>query len=92
MHDDDRFPLDETHVYAVEWTACERVFRIDGRVHHRERRGVALSRQRVVRSVLTSDYEVVDVVEGVGLSPDEHDDTARTALLSRTSVRSTAPR
>ena len=92
MTDDDRFLLDEPHVYAVEWTACERVFRIDGRVHHRERRGVSLSRQHVVRSVLTCDYEVVAVVEVVGLAPDEHDDTVGTTLLSRTSVASTASR
>jgi hypothetical protein len=84
MQDDDRFPLDEPHVYAVEWTWCERVFRVDGRVHHRERRGAAPSHQHVVRSVLTCDYEVRDVVEVVGLVPDEHDDTAGTS--SRTSA------
>ena len=58
------------HVYAVEWTAWERVFRVDGEEHHRERRGLVLPRQRIVRSVLTADYEVVEVVERLVLAPD----------------------
>ena len=62
---DDRTRLDGPHVYSCEWTSSERVFRVDGRVHHRERRGVARSRQCIVRSALTCDYEVVDVVEVV---------------------------
>ena len=59
-----------THVYAVEWTTWERVFIVDGEEHHRERRGVVLPRRRIVRSVLTSDYEVVEVVERLVIAPD----------------------
>ena len=70
MRDHDLFLFDEPHVYAVEWTACERVFSIDGRVHHRERKGVVLPHQRIVRSVLTRDYEVVEVVERLVIAPD----------------------
>lgn len=70
MRDHNLLLFDEPHVYAVEWTSGERVYLIDGRVHHRERRGVALPRQRIVRSVLTCDYEVVEVVERLVLAPD----------------------
>ena len=59
-----------SHVYSVEWTAWERVFCIDGEEDHRERRGVVLPRQRIVRSALTTDYEVVEVVERLVLVPD----------------------
>ncbi len=58
------------HVYAVEWTAWERVYRIDGEEQHRERRGMALPRQRIALSVLTCDYEVFEVVEHLTLVPD----------------------
>lgn len=58
---------DRTHVYSVEWTALEAVFGIDGLEHHRERRGVSLPRQHVVRSGATSDYEVIEVVEVIAL-------------------------
>ena len=61
---------DEPHVYWVQWTAWERVFGVDGEEHHRERRGVVLPRRRIVRSVLTYDYEVVEVVERLVLAPD----------------------
>ena len=60
---------DEPHVYSVEWTAWEWVFGVDGEEHHRERRGVALPLQRIVRSVLTCDYEVVEVVERLVIAP-----------------------
>ena len=68
------------HVYSVEWTAWERVFGVDGEEHHRERRGVVLPRQRIVRSVLTCDYEVVEDVEHLLVVPDlgsPHAPTAR---------------
>ena len=59
----------EAHVYSCEWTAWERVYRVDGEVHHREQHGVSLSRTEVVRSPATSDYEVLAVVEHVVLVP-----------------------
>ncbi len=61
LHDDLR--RDRPHVYAVEWNAWEWVFRVDGQEHHRERHGVAVPRQRIVRSAVTCDYEVVEVLE-----------------------------
>ena len=57
------------HVYSCEWTAWERVYRVDGEEHHREQRGVALTRTEVVRSPATSDYAVLAVVEHVVLVP-----------------------
>ena len=61
---------DGTHVYSVEWTERERVFGIDGEEHHRELSSVALPRQRIVRSAVTCDYEVVEVVEQLVLALD----------------------
>ena len=55
------------HVYCVEWTASEWVFGVDGCEHHRVRRGDPRPQQHVVRSAATSDYEVVEVVEVVGV-------------------------
>ena len=62
LHDGDLRP-DRPHVYSVEWNAWERVFRVDGQEHHRERHGVVVPRQRIVRSAVTCDYEVVEVFE-----------------------------
>ena len=64
MHDD-RFGAEEPHVYSVEWSSREREYRVDGRWRRREERGVSLSHQRIVRSVLTCDYEVIEVAEVV---------------------------
>ena len=58
-----------SHVYSCEWTAWERVYRVDGEEHHREQRGVSLPRTEVVRSPATSDYSVLAVVEHVVLVP-----------------------
>ncbi|RYC05876.1 hypothetical protein [Nocardioides zhouii] len=53
-------------VWSVEWTSSERVFRVDGHEYRREQVALLQPRQRIVRSVLTSDYEVVEVLELVG--------------------------
>ena len=50
-------------VWSVEWNLSEQVFRVDGHEYRRERGGVSQSHQHVVRSVLTSDYEVIEVSE-----------------------------
>lgn len=60
----------EPHVYSVEWTAWERVFAVDGEEHHREQVRVPRPRRQLVRSTLTADYEVVEVVERLVLAPD----------------------
>ena len=60
----------EPHVYSVEWTAWERVFAVDGEEHHREQAHVPRPRRQLVRSTLTADYEVVEVVERLVLAPD----------------------
>ncbi|MBD3915375.1 glycoside hydrolase family 16 protein [Nocardioides hwasunensis] len=49
---------DEFHVYSVEWTAHEYIFRIDGREYYREAKAVSQVPQYLVLSNLTSDYEL----------------------------------
>ena len=88
----DRSWWDEFHVFSVEWTADEYVFRVDGREYYRERRAVSQAQQYVVLSALTSDYELAELV------PDELDDTAQVDWVrvfdaeSRASSRTTAGR
>ncbi len=90
--DEDRSWWDEFHVFSVEWTPREYVFRVDGREYYRERRGVSQAQQYVVLSALTSDYELAD------LTPDELDDTAQVDWVrvfdatSRVSSRTTVGR
>jgi beta-glucanase (GH16 family) len=60
-----------THVYAVEWTPTEYVFRIDGREYYRETGAVSQAAQYLVLSNLTSDYELGE------LTADEVSDTAQ---------------
>ncbi len=62
---------DEFHVFSVEWTPTEYVFRVDGREHYREHRAVSQAQQYLVLSMLTSDYELGD------LTADEMGDTAQ---------------
>ena len=46
------------HVFSVEWTPEEYVFRIDGRVTHKIRQGISGQPQFLVLSLLSSDYEL----------------------------------
>ena len=62
---------DEFHVFSVEWTPTEYVFRVDGREYYRETDAVSQADQYLVLSDLTSDYELGD------LTADELDDTAQ---------------
>ena len=50
-------------VWSVEWTPSERVFRVDGHEYRREQGALSQPRQHIVRSVLTCDYEVIEIVE-----------------------------
>jgi beta-glucanase (GH16 family) len=49
---------DEFHVFSVEWTPTEYVFRIDGRELYRETDAVSQAQQYLVLSMLASDYEL----------------------------------
>ncbi|WP_310528538.1 glycoside hydrolase family 16 protein [Nocardioides sp.] len=62
---------EEFHVFSVEWTPEEYIFRVDGREYHRETESVSLAQQYLVLSMLASDHELDD------LTPDELDDTAQ---------------
>jgi hypothetical protein len=61
----------EFHVFSVEWTANEYIFRIDGREYYRETTAVSQAAQYLVLSNLTSDYELAE------LTADELSDTAQ---------------
>lgn len=62
---------DEFHVFSVEWTPKEYIFRVDGREYYRETQAVSQSMQYLVLSNLTSDYELGE------LTADELSDTAQ---------------
>jgi hypothetical protein len=49
---------EEFHVFSVEWTPTEYVFRVDGREYYRETGAVSQAQQYLVLSNLTSDYEL----------------------------------
>ena len=49
---------DDYHVYSVEWTPTEYIFRIDGRETFRTGRGVSGIPQYLILSLLTSDWEL----------------------------------
>jgi len=62
---------DEFHVFSVEWTPTEYIFRVDGREYYRETQAVSQAQQYLVLSNLTSDYELAE------LSADELAQTAQ---------------
>ena len=77
---------DEFHVFSVEWTPTEYVFRVDGREYYRETTAVSQAEQYLVLSNLTSDYELAE------LTADELDDTAQVdwvRVFDATSTRAT---
>lgn len=80
---------DEFHVFSVEWTPREYVFRVDGREYHRETNAVSQAQQYLVLSMLASDHELAE------LTADELDDTAQVDWVrvydatSTTAARST---
>ena len=49
---------DSYHVFSVEWTPTEYIFRVDGREYYRENRAVSTSAQYLIFSMLTSNYEL----------------------------------
>ncbi len=62
---------EEFHVFSLEWSAEEYVFRVDGREYYRETKAVSHVPQYLVLSMLTSDHELNE------LTPDELGDTAQ---------------
>ncbi len=54
----------EFHVFSVEWTPREYIFRIDGREYYREAKAVSQVPQYLVLSNLTSDYELGELTSG----------------------------
>lgn len=57
-------PADSFHVYSVEWTPKEYVFRIDGVQTYRIREGVSQVPQYLILSLLSSDYELPRFTKG----------------------------
>ena len=51
---------DNYHVFSVEWTPTEYVFRIDGRETWRTSEGISHHPQFLILSQLSSDYELAD--------------------------------
>ena len=52
---------EEFHVFSVEWTPTEYVFRIDGREYHRETKAVSQAQEYLVLSMLASDHELAEL-------------------------------
>jgi hypothetical protein len=51
-------PSDGYHVYSVEWTPTEYVFRVDGVETFRTSQGVSQVPERIILSLLASDWEI----------------------------------
>ena len=66
----DREWWQEFHVFSVEWTPEEYVFRVDGREYYRESQAVSHVPGYLVLSMLAADYELDDLGAG------DLDDTA----------------
>jgi beta-glucanase (GH16 family) len=66
----DREWWQEFHVFSVEWTPEEYVFRVDGREYYRENQAVSHVPGYLVLSMLAADYELDDLGTG------DLDDTA----------------
>jgi beta-glucanase (GH16 family) len=62
---------DEFHVFSVEWTPQEYVFRVDGREYYRESGAVSLADSYLVLSMQAVDYELRH------LTREEYDDSAQ---------------
>lgn len=56
-------PSDDYHVYSVEWTAKEYVFRIDGKETFRTSKAVSGVPQYFILSLLSSDYELPKITD-----------------------------
>lgn len=51
------------HVFSVEWTPRQLVFRIDGRETGRMRQGVSAARQFLILSLIAANYEIPKIQE-----------------------------
>ncbi|WP_162598563.1 glycoside hydrolase family 16 protein [Nocardioides gilvus] len=56
---------EEYHVYSVEWNASQYIFRIDGREFLRIKKDVSKAPEYLILSMLTSDWELPDLFDGV---------------------------
>ncbi|HET6502018.1 MAG TPA: glycoside hydrolase family 16 protein [Amycolatopsis sp.] len=61
----DELPSDDYHVYSVEWTAKEYVFRIDGIETFRTSKAVSNVPEYFILSLLSSDYEIPKITDDV---------------------------
>ena len=75
---------EEFHVFSVEWTPSEYVFRVDGREYYRETRSISADDEFLILSMLASDYELDE------LTADELDDTAQVDWVQVFDAESTA--
>lgn len=62
---------DSFHVFSVEWTPTQYVFRVDGAEFYRETRAISHEPANLILSMLTSDYELRN------LTPDRMSQTAQ---------------
>ena len=49
---------EEYHVYSVEWTSSQYIFRLDGREFLRVKKDVSKAPEYLILSMLTSDWEM----------------------------------
>src|SRR5690606_35736330 len=57
--------FEEYRVYSVEWTPTQYIFRIDGREFLRIKEAVSQAPEYLVLSMLTSDWEMPDLFDGI---------------------------
>jgi beta-glucanase (GH16 family) len=57
------YPSDKFHVYSVEWTDKEYVFRVDGKETFRTAKGVSNVEEHLLLSLLSSDYEIPKITD-----------------------------
>ncbi|QBX57162.1 glycosyl hydrolase family protein [Nocardioides seonyuensis] len=82
LEDVDRFLADKSdtwfdryHVFSVQWTPNEYIFRIDGKESWRSSVGVSQQRQFIILSLLSSDYAIANAgVEGEAALGTQHTD------------------
>ncbi|MBA3744304.1 glycoside hydrolase family 16 protein [Sporichthya sp.] len=61
----DELPSDDYHVYSVQWTPQEYIFRIDGKETFRTSQAVSGVPQYFILSLLSSDYEIPKITDDV---------------------------
>jgi beta-glucanase (GH16 family) len=61
----DKLPSDDYHVFSVEWTEQEYIFRIDGIETFRTSKAVSQVPEYFILSLLSSDYEIPKITDDV---------------------------